>query len=109
MLKYDMRFDVITLFPEMFESVSSKSILKRASEKKLIEIEYHQMREWSWNNYGSVDDKPYGGDVGMLIRVDVIYKALEEIKEKSKAKSLIPRIILTSARGKRFEQADAQR
>lgn len=104
-----MRFDVITLFPEMFESVFSKSIMNRAQERKLIEIKYHQMREWSWNNYGSVDDKPYGGDVGMLIRVDVIDKALREIEEKSKAENLKPKIILMSARGKRFEQADAQR
>lgn len=103
-----MKFDVITLFPEMFESVFSKSIISRAREKKLIEINYHQMRQWSWNNYGSVDDKPYGGDVGMLIRVEVIDKALKEIK-KSKAKSLKPKIILMSARGKRFEQADAKR
>ena len=104
-----MKFDIITLFPEMFESVFSKSILKRAQEKKLIEIKYHQMRNWSWNNYGSVDDKPYGGDVGMLIRVDVVDKALKEIKEKSKAESLKPKVILMSARGKRFEQADASR
>lgn len=103
-----MKFDVITLFPEMFESVFSKSIISRAQEKKLIEINYHQMRQWSWNNYGSVDDKPYGGDVGMLIRVEVIDKALKEIK-KSKAKNLKPKIILMSARGKRFEQADARR
>ena len=86
-----MKFDVITLFPEMFESVFSKSIIKRAQEKKLVEIKYHQMRNWSWNNYGSVDDKPYGGDVGMLIRVDVIDRALEEIKEKSKAKRKVAR------------------
>lgn len=109
MLKYDMRFDVITLFPEMFEGVFSKSIIKRAQEKNLIEIKYHQMRNWSWNNYGSVDDKPYGGDVGMLIRVDVIDKAIKEIKEKSKAENLKPKIILMSARGKRFEQADARK
>lgn len=104
-----MRFDVITLFPEMFEGVFDKSIIKRAREKKIIEINYHQMRQWSWNNYGSVDDKPYGGDIGMLIRVDVIDKAIKEIKEKSKAEKLKPKIILMSARGKRFEEADAQR
>ena len=109
MLKYDMRFDVITLFPEMFEGVFDKSIIKRAREKKIIEINYHQMRQWSWNNYGSVDDKPYGGDIGMLIRVDVIDKAIKEIKEKSKAEKLKPKILLMSARGKRFEEADAQR
>lgn len=110
-----MKFDVITLFPEMFESVFSKSIISRAQEKKLIEINYHQMRQWSWNNYGSVDDKPYGGDVGMLIRVEVIDKAIKTLcppvadisLEKGDFKK--PKIILMSARGKRFEQADARR
>lgn len=98
-----MKFDIITLFPEMFEGVFDKSIISRAKEKKLVEINYHQMRNWAWNSYGAVDDKPYGGDVGMLIRVDVINRALEEIKQKNS------HIILTSARGKRFEQKDAQR
>ena len=98
-----MKFDVITLFPEMFAGVFDKSIINRAREKKLVEINYHQMRQWAWNSYGAVDDKPYGGDVGMLIRVDVIDKALKEIKKEG------THVILTSARGKRFEQKDAQR
>ena len=110
-----MRFEIITLFPEMFESVFSKSIMRRALDKKIIEIKYHQMRQWSWNNYGSVDDKPYGGDVGMLIRVDVIDKAIKTLcpptadisLEKGDLKR--PKIILMSARGKRFEEADARR
>ena len=92
-----MRFEVITLFPEMFDGVFDKSIIKRAQEKKLIEIKYHQMRQWSWNNYGSVDDKPYGGDIGMLIRVDVIDKAIKEITEKSKVESLKPKLSMLDA------------
>jgi len=110
-----MIFDVITLFPEMFDSVFSKSIISRALEKKLIEINYHQMRQWAWNSYGAVDDRPYGGDVGMLIRVDVIDKAIKTLcpptadisLEKGDFKK--PKIILMSAKGKRFEQADAKR
>ena len=102
-----MRFDVITLFPEMFEGVFSKSIIKRAQDKKLIEIKYHQMRDWSWNNYGSVDDKPYGGDVGMLIRVDVIDKAIKDCFGQRPRNDA--HVILTSARGKRFTQEDAER
>lgn len=98
-----MKFDIITLFPEMFAGVFDVSIIGRAKEKGLVEINFHQMRKWAWNSYGAVDDRPYGGDVGMLIRVDVIDKALKEIKgEKS-------HIILTSARGKRFTQEDAKR
>lgn len=98
-----MKFDIITLFPEMFENVFGVSIIGRAIKKGLLEIKYHQMRQWAWNSYGAVDDKPYGGDVGMLIRVDVVDKALKDIKtDKS-------HVILTSARGKRFTQEDAKR
>lgn len=103
MLKYIMKFDIITLFPEMFEGVFDVSIVGRAKKKGLIETNYHQMRQWAWNSYGAVDDRPYGGDVGMLIRVDVVDKALKEIKHKNS------HVILTSARGKRFTQEDAQR
>lgn len=98
-----MNFDIITLFPEMFDGVFEKSIIGRAKEKELVNINYHQMRQWAWNTYGAVDDKPYGGDVGMLIRIDVIDKALKEIKKEG------AHVILTSARGKRFEQKDAER
>ncbi|MFA6007331.1 MAG: tRNA (guanosine(37)-N1)-methyltransferase TrmD [Candidatus Shapirobacteria bacterium] len=104
-----MKFDIITLFPEMFEGVFDKSIIGRAKKKGLVEINYHQMRQWAWNNYGAVDDRPYGGDVGMLIRVDVIDEAIKSIKSKSLKSKAKTRIILTSARGKRFEQKDAQR
>lgn len=105
-----MKFDIVTLFPKMFDGVFGESIIKRAISKKLIEIKTHDMRQWAWNNYGSVDDRPYGGGVGMLIRVDVIAKAIKEISNFqfpiSKKKT---RIILTSARGKRFTQQDAER
>lgn len=100
-----MNFDVITLFPEMFDNVFGKSIIGRAQSKDLVKIQCHQMRQWAWNSYGAVDDRPYGGDVGMLIRVDVIDKALEELKSKRKK----TKVILTSARGKRFTQEDAER
>jgi tRNA (guanine37-N1)-methyltransferase len=98
-----MKIDVITLFPKMFESPFAESMIKRAIEKKIIELNLHDMRRWAWNSYGAVDDRPYGGGVGMLIRVDVIDKAIKKVKKENQ------RIILTSARGKRFTQQDAQR
>lgn len=117
-----MKFDIVTLFPKMFEGVFGESIIKRAILKDIIEIKTHDMRQWAWNNYGAVDDTPYGGGVGMLIRVDVIDHAIKEIL--SKPLSALPnlpltgatnidrtkvRIILTSAQGKRFTQRDAER
>jgi tRNA (guanine37-N1)-methyltransferase len=110
MLKYIMKFEIITLFPEMFRGVFDESIISRAIEKKLVEIEYHQMRQWAWNSYGAVDDRPYGGDVGMLIRVDVVDKALKKItNDQLLITNEKPKIILTSAKGKRFTQEDAER
>jgi tRNA (guanine37-N1)-methyltransferase len=100
-----MKIDVITLFPKMFESPFAESIIARAIKNKLLELKCHDMREWAWNNYGAVDDRPFGGGVGMLIRVDVIDKALKSLKPKS----LKPRVILTSAKGKRYTQEDAKR
>lgn len=100
-----MKFDVITLFPKMFESPFAESMIKRAIEKKIMKLECHDLRQWAWNSYGAVDDRPYGGDVGMLIRVDVIDKAIKKLKSKN----LNSKVILMSARGKRFTQKDARR
>jgi tRNA (guanine37-N1)-methyltransferase len=99
-----MRFDVITLFPEMFSGVLSASILGRAVKNGLVEVKLHQMRQWAWNSYGAVDDRPFGGGPGMVIRPDVIEKALLEIKKTNGGK-----VILTSARGKTFSQAKAEK
>lgn len=104
-----MKFDIVTLFPKMFEGVFSESIVKRAIANKLVEIKTHDMRQWAWNNYGAVDDKPYGGGVGMLIRIDVIAKAITEITNYELRIKEKTRIILTSARGKKFTQRDAER
>lgn len=99
-----MKIDVVTLFPKMFESPFAESMIRRAIDKKILELNLHDMRKWAWNNYGAVDDKPFGGDVGMLIRADVIANALEEIKNKNQKS----KVILTSARGKRFTQKKAE-
>ncbi len=99
-----MKIDIVTLFPKMFESPFAESIIKRAIKKGIIDLKIHNLRDWAVDKYGSVDDKPFGGDVGMLIRADVVYKALEDIKkEKEKTK-----IVLMSARGKRFNQQKAE-
>ena len=74
-----MKIDVITLFPKMFESPFDESIIKRAIKNKILDLKIHNLRDWAIDKYGSVDDKPFGGDVGMLIRADVVWKALKEI------------------------------
>lgn len=75
-----MKFDVLTLFPEMFEPVK-KSILGRAEENKLIEVNLINIRDFSENKHKKVDDTPYGGGAGMVMQADVIYNAYKSIKK----------------------------
>src|SRR3989304_8804386 len=77
-----MRIDIFTLFPEMFEGPLNKSIVGRAQEKGLVEINIHNLRDWAKDSYKTVDDKPFGGGVGMIMRVDIVDAALQDIKTK---------------------------
>ena len=74
-----MKIDVLTLFPAMFQGPLTESILKRAQEQDLVNIKLHDLKEWGIGNYHQVDDSPYGGGAGMVMRVDVIVKALEDV------------------------------
>lgn len=94
-----MRFDILTLFPEMIEGVINSSILKRAREKGLLEINVIDFRLFSTNKHNTVDDYAYGGGAGMLISVEPIHKALQSIEGYEKATK-----ILTTPSGKVFNQ-----
>jgi tRNA (guanine37-N1)-methyltransferase len=102
-----MKIDVLTLFPKMFESPFKESIISRAIKNKIIDLKIHNLRDWALDNYGTVDDKPFGGDVGMLIRPEPVFKALEKIKEENKELKT-KKIILMSARGNKFNQEKAE-
>lgn len=69
-----MKISILTLFPEMMRSFFKESIIKRAQEKGHVEIEIINIRDYAIDAYGSVDDKPYGGGAGMVMRVDVLAK-----------------------------------
>jgi tRNA (guanine37-N1)-methyltransferase len=97
-----MRIDIITLFPKMFEGPFRKSIIKRAQDKSLVEINIHDLRKWAKDKRKTVDDRPYGGGVGMIMRVDILDEAVSAIKT-SKSK-----IILLDATGTTFAQQKAQ-
>lgn len=75
-----MKIDILTLFPEIFAGVFDFSIVKRAVDKQLVTINLHNLRNWATDKYKSVDDRPYGGGAGMILRVDIVDKALTEIK-----------------------------
>ena len=102
-----MKFNIITIFPEIFRSYFDESILMRAQEKDLIEIKTHNLRDFTDDERRTVDDTPYGGGAGMVLKVEPIFKALEKVKSENNGKKI--RTILFSAKGKRFNQDDVKR
>lgn len=88
----------------MFSSYLNEGILKRALDNKIIDFTAHDLRNWSTDNYKSVDDTPYGGGVGMIMRVDILHSALEEVKQKYQTPSEKRKIVLLSASGTTWNQ-----
>jgi len=102
-----MKIDILTLFPEMFAGPFDSSILRRAQDKSLVEINIHNLRDWATDKHKAVDDRPYGGGAGMVLRVDVIDRAVSDLK-----KSVISHqssVILLDAGGETFNQQKAQK
>lgn len=100
-----MKFEVLTLFPEMFEALNH-SIIKKAQENGIVEINTINIRDFSNNKHKKVDDYPYGGGAGMVMQAEPIFNAVDYIINKYGKK---PYTIMMSPRGKRFEQSDAKR
>lgn len=101
-----MKISILTLFPEMFQGPLDYSIVKRAREKDLVTINLVNIRDFATSSYKAVDDHPYGGGVGMIMKVDVIDRAIQRQKEKGKKKK--ERTILLDPRGTPYTQAKAQ-
>jgi tRNA (guanine37-N1)-methyltransferase len=102
-----MRIDILTLFPEMFKGPFDESILQRAQSNGLVEIKIHNLRKWAVDKRGTVDDRPYGGGTGMILMIEPIYRALNELKTKNS--KLKTKVILLDPRGKVFNQKIAQK
>ncbi|WP_152392435.1 tRNA (guanosine(37)-N1)-methyltransferase TrmD [Paenibacillus guangzhouensis] len=100
-----MRMDVLTLFPEMFEGVFHSSILGKAQEKGIVQLQAHNFREHANNKHNTVDDYPYGGGGGMVLKPEPIFSAVESLIEPDAAK---PRVILMCPQGERYTQAKAE-
>ncbi len=101
-----MKITILTLFPQMFSGPFDYSIVKRAIEKNLVEIEIVDIRDFGLGKHKTVDDKPYGGGHGMILRADVLKEAIDFAKDKSLSKDQ-ERIILTSASAQIFTQEKA--
>jgi tRNA (guanine37-N1)-methyltransferase len=106
-----MRFDIITIFPNFFKGFVNESLLARAQKKNILSINIHNLRDWTEDNHKTVDGKPFGGGVGMVLKIEPIYKAVKAIRLKPKSQNPKPKIkiILFSPRGKTFDQKMAKR
>lgn len=99
-----MRIDVLTLFPEMFESPLSHSILKRAQDTGVVDIILTNIRDFTTDKYNKVDDKPYGGGPGMVMMPGPVFDCFEHVQNLSEQK---PRVILLTPQGQKFNQQKA--
>jgi tRNA (guanine37-N1)-methyltransferase len=100
-----MRIDVLTLFPEMFESPLSYSILKRAQEQGIVAIAVTNIRDFTTDKYHKVDDKPYGGGPGMVMMPGPLFDCFEHVERLAPRRG---RVILLTPQGQRFDQAKAR-
>ena len=118
----EMRFDIITIFPKILDSYFSESLLKKAQDKGLIKIQMHNLRDFTDDKHRKVDDSPYGGGPGMVLKTEPIMKAVEYVRNvgnvglkqakrlnKRSGQTSLTRVILFSLRGKKFDQKEAHR
>lgn len=94
-----MKIDIVTLFPEMYAGPFDHSIVKKAREKGIVEINFHNLRNWGKGNYKQVDEKPFGGGAGMVLMIEPIYNCLNEIRTENS------RVIAMDAKGETLKQS----
>src|SRR5579872_5464967 len=96
-----MRFDVLSLFPEIFQGYFTQSLLKLALERGLVEIHLWNIRDWAHGKHKSVDDRPFGGGPGMVIMPDPVFAAVEEVQQKTAEPG---QLVLLTPGGRRLTQ-----
>ncbi len=112
-----IKFDIITIFPEIFSSYLGESLIARAQKKKLIKINLHNLRKFTKDKHHTIDDRPFGGGLGMVLKVEPIFKAVKAINAKNKlitkshdreklslTRKNKTKVILFTPRGKKFDQ-----
>ena len=110
-----MKIDILTLFPEICRAPLSESMMKRAQENKIVDLQIHNLRDWTTDKHHIVDDAPFGGGQGMVMKPEPIFAAVEELKQKTSnaqrstpnAQLQKPKVILMSPAGRRLDQATA--
>ncbi|MBU1131744.1 tRNA (guanosine(37)-N1)-methyltransferase TrmD [Patescibacteria group bacterium] len=102
-----MKFDILTIFPDILDSYINKGMIRIAQEKKLIKIKTHNLRDFAVDARGTVDDRPFGGGPGQVLMVEPVYKALKKLKTKVKKQKT--KVVLLSAKGKKWDQSMAKK
>jgi tRNA (guanine37-N1)-methyltransferase len=97
-----VKIDVLTLFPAMFAGPLDESIIKRARQAGLLELQLHQLRDWTHDRHKTVDDRPFGGGPGMLLKPEPIFEAVESLRREN------TRVVLMSPAGRKFDQRVAR-
>jgi len=97
-----VKIDVLTLFPGMFAGPLDESIIKRARQAGLLDLQLHQLRDWTHDRHKTVDDRPFGGGPGMLLKPEPIFEAVDSLKREK------TRVVLMSPSGRKFDQAIAR-
>ncbi len=97
-----MKIDVLTLFPAMFAGPLDESIIKRARQKGFLDLKIHDLRDWTHDRHRTVDDRPFGGGPGMLMKVEPLFEAVESLRREK------TRVILFSPAGRKFDQGIAR-
>jgi len=103
-----MVFHVLTIFPEFFAGPFEHGVIQRARQAGLIEIRIHDLRDWTHDQHRTVDDRPFGGGEGMLLKAGPIFEAVEAILPGRDRESGTQRVVLLSAQGRKFDQARAR-
>jgi tRNA (guanine37-N1)-methyltransferase len=114
--KRAVRFHILTIFPNIFESYLGESLFKRAQKEKLLSVKVHNIRDYTTDRHNKVDDRPFGGGPGMVLKIQPIWAAITAIKKIAQRRSRKPegkikkvRTIIFSPRGKKFDAATARR
>lgn len=104
-----MRFHILTIFPDMFDSYIHESLFRRAEKKKIVSVRAYDLRDFTKDKHRKVDDRPFGGGPGMVLQIQPVFDAVKFIKSKVKSKKLKVRTILFSTRGKKLDAETAKR
>lgn len=101
-----MRFDVLTLFPEIFSGYLSQSLLSKAIERRLVEVQLHDIRDWATGKHRTVDDRPFGGGPGMVMKVEPVVECVEEVRKQIEGDS---HLVMLTPQGQRLDQPTVEK